>query len=126
MGIREQAAADFRSIAEDTVTGCACPVTVVSPAGQSAIVGGLSTDVSVTLDPETGLPVVGRRASVVVSRASMEAAGIGVPTQVSDESSRPWSVRFADVTGVVRSYKVIEVLPDRALGALVLILEFYA
>lgn len=125
MGIREQAAADFRHIVEDEVTGFGWPVTIVSPAGVATEFRGLSTDVSTTIDPETGIPVVGRRASVAVSRAALRAANVA-PRQVSNEDADPWVVRFADSAGVTRTYKVIETLPDRTLDALVLILEFFA
>lgn len=125
MGLRAQAAADLQAIVEDDAAGFGWPVTLTSPSGATAALKGLATDVGVTIDTDTGLPVVGRRASVVFSRASLATAGIGTPVQVSEESRRPWVVEFADASGVSHRYKVIETMPDRALNALVCVLETY-
>lgn len=125
MGLRAQAAADFRSIVEDDAAGFGWPVALTSPSGATATLKGLTTDVGVTIDTDTGLPVVGRRASVVFSRTSLATAGIGTPSQVSEESRRPWVVEFSDASGVAHRYKVIETMPDRALNALACVLESY-
>lgn len=86
---------------------------------------GLSTDVSLSIDPETGVPVSGRRASVVLALAHLTAAGLGMPVGVSDAASRPWVIVFDDVEGSTYTWKVVESNPDRAIGIVVCQLEAY-
>jgi hypothetical protein len=120
MGLRAQAALDCRAILEDD-SGFAWPFTLTSPAGLEVQHKGFTTDVGQTIDPDTGQAVAGRQASVAVALASLGA----MPVAVSDAASKPWLVTYANITGTVATWKVIEVLPDRALGAVVLLLEAY-
>jgi len=122
MGLRTVAAADAKAILEDSASGFGWPLTLTSPAGVSSMLTGFATDVAESVDPETGVSVSGRRTSVAVSLLSLAE----LPAVVHDETSRPWLVTYADVAGVVGTWKVIEVLPDRALGVVVLLLEAYA
>lgn len=121
MGLREQAELDCQSILEDASTGFGWPFTLTSPAGVVEAHVGFTTDVGQSLDPETGIAVAGRRASVSVSLRSLTA----MPTAVADETVKPWLVTFASVQGVAATWKVVEVLPDRAVGVVVLLLESY-
>lgn len=121
MGLREQAALDSRTILEDSTAGFGWPLVLTSPAGVSTSLTGFTSDVSVTIDPDTGQAVAGRKASVAVSLSSLPA----MPAAVADELTKPWLVTFADVQGVTSTWKVIEVLPDRAVGVVVLLLESY-
>jgi len=121
MGLREQAALDAGAILEDSTSGFGVPVVFTSPAGVVTALTGFTQDVSVTIDPETGQAVSGRRASVAVSLASLPA----MPAAVADGSQKPWLVSFASVDGVTATWKVVEVLPDRAVGVVVLLLESY-
>ncbi len=123
MSLRAQAAADLAAIHADTVGGFGWPITVTSPAGVSAALTGLSTDVHTTIDPETGVAVAGRRASVSLARAHLIAAGLGEPRGIGDRDAKPWRVTFDDVNGATHTFKVLEALPDRALGSVVCILE---
>jgi hypothetical protein len=120
LGLREQAILDSQAILEDT-SGFAWPFTLTSPLGVALELKGFSTDVGHTIDPETGMAVAGRRASVAVSLASL----IFVPVAVADSSEKPWVVSFIDSAGVLGNWKVTEVLPDRAVGVIVLLLEAY-
>jgi hypothetical protein len=120
MGLREQAKADARAILEDT-SGFAWPVTLTSPLGVATYVNGFTTDIGQTIDPETGQAVAGRRASVSVARAALPA----LPEAVADASRKPWIATFFDSQGLPGTWKVIEVLPDLALGVVVLLLEVY-
>lgn len=121
MGLREQAALDGKAILED-VSGFAWPLTLTSPAGVVTALRGFTTDVGQTIDPDTGQAVAGRRASATVSRASLPA----LPEAVADRGRKPWIATFADSQGANQQWKVIEVLPDAALGVVVLLLELYA
>lgn len=124
MSIREQAAADARAAIGDA-EGFGWPCTVTSPAGTSAALYGLSTDVSLSIDPETGMPVSGRRASVTFAMAHLTTAGLALPAGIADETSKPWTVAFDDVEGRTYTFKVAESAPDRAIGVVVCILEAY-
>lgn len=120
MGLREQAKLDAQAILEDTL-GFAWPVTLTSPLGVVTSLYGFTTDVGQTIDPETGQAVAGQRASVSVARASLPS----LPEAVHESSRKPWVATFADSQGVSGTWKVIEVLPDRALGVVVLLLEVF-
>lgn len=127
MGLRAQAAADAKAILEDSsASGFGWPLVLTSPAGVETSVVGFATDVSESVDPETNALVSSRQASVTISLASLAASSTELPAVVASRSQRPWLVAFADVTtGVVGTWKVVDVLPDRALGVVVLRLESY-
>jgi len=121
MGLREQAALDAQAILEDTSSGFGCPFTLTSPLGVAAQRVGFTQDIGQTIDPDTGQAVAGRRASVAVSLRSLPE----MPVVTADSDRKPWIVRFLNILGVGTAWKVIEVLPDRALGVVVLLLEVY-
>jgi hypothetical protein len=125
MSLRLQAAADLLSIVQDATTGFGWPIVLTSPEGLTVALMGLSTDVGQTIDPETGVAVSGRRASVAIPIATLTALGMGLPRAIADSSSKPWVVRFQDVHGAPQSYKVQEAMPDRALGIVTCLLEAY-
>jgi hypothetical protein len=138
MGLREQAALDSQSILEDD-SGFAWPFTLTSPLGVVSLLKGFTTDIGTTIDPETGVAVAGRKASVAVSLRTLTeplnavlvdgvlVGGpiVGVPVAVADRDKKPWVVTFANIAGVMSSFKIVEVLPDSAVGVVVLLLELY-
>jgi hypothetical protein len=138
MGLREQAALDCRAILEDD-SGFAWPFTLTSPLGVVSPLKGFTTDVGTTIDPDTGVQVAGRKASVAVSLRTLTEPlnavlidGVlvggpvpGVPEAVPERDRKPWVVSFSNIVGVVNHWKVTEVLPDRAIGCVVLLLEAY-
>jgi hypothetical protein len=121
MGLREQAALDAQSILQDSAMGFGWPLTLTSPLGASTQLTGYTTDVSQTIDPDTGQSVSGRRASVAVSLRSLAE----MPRGEADHQRKPWTVTYADSQGVTGKWKVVEVLPDRAVSVVVLLLESY-
>jgi hypothetical protein len=121
MGLRAQAAIDAKAILEDSASGFGWPLTLTSPAGVVSMHTGFATDVAESVDPETGMLVTGRRASVAISLLSLAE----LPTAVADSAKRPWIVTFADTQLVASTWKVVEVRPDRALAVVVLLLETY-
>jgi hypothetical protein len=125
MGLRAQAAADAKAILEDSTSGFGWPLTLTSPAGVATLLTGFATDVSESVDPETGIIVSGRQAAVTLSLLSLQVAGVPLPAAVNEKTRRPWRVTFADVLLAALVWKVVEVLPDRALGVVRLILEGY-
>lgn len=126
MGLREQAAEDNRNILEDDATGFGWPIQVTAPNGDTAAMVGLSTDIHMTIDPETGQAVSGRNASVSLSIQGLTDAGFSeLPRNIASANSRPWVVAFEDVSGNAHTFKVCEALPDRAMGCIVCKLEAY-
>lgn len=121
MGLREQATLDARAILEDAA-GFTWPVTLTSPLGVVSSLTGFTTDVGLTIDPDTGQAVAGRRASVTIARASLPE----MPEAVAESARKPWVATFADSQGELASWKVVDVLPDRALGVVVMLVEKYA
>lgn len=122
MGLRDIAAADLKTIVENT-DDFGWPVTVTKPGGPSVAMVGLSTDISQTIDPDTGQAVSGRAASVTLVMSSLLAAFSELPRGISD--GLPWVVQFDDIAGAAHKFKVREAMPDRALGCVVCLLEFY-
>lgn len=121
MGLRAQAATDAKAILEDATNGLGWPLTLTSPVGVATELVGFATDIGQSIDPDTGLAVAGRRASVAISLRSLPE----MPVAVADETRKPWVVTFADSEGVLGDWKVTEVLPDRAMAVVVLLLEAY-
>jgi hypothetical protein len=126
MSLRLQAAADLLAITGDVSGGFGWLITVTTPTGQSAVISGLSTDIGESLDPETGMIVAGRKASVALPIASLVAVGITtLPSAAPDASKKPWVIRFADVAGNAHTFAVKHAMPDTAIGLVTCILEQY-
>lgn len=126
MSLRLQAAADLASIMGDITGGFGWLITVTTPAGLTAVITGFSTDIGESLDPETGMLVAGRKASVALPIASLVAAGITtLPVAVPGAQNKAWKLQFADIAGSPHTFTVKTSMPDRALGVVVCILELY-
>lgn len=121
MGLRAQAILDAKAILEDSTSGFGWPVTLTSPVGVAVELVGYTTDVGQSIDPDTGQAVAGRRASVALPLSSLPE----MPEAIADSGRKPWVATYADSAGKVSDWKVIEVLPDRAVGVIVLLLERY-
>ena len=126
MGLREQAAADLQSILEDT-SGFGWEITLRNPAGESCEMIGLSNDVAQTIDPQTGIAVSGRIASIALSLKTLEDDQwwLGMPKGITDRTSKPWVVTFNDIMGKPHTFKIQEANPDRAAGIVTCTLESY-
>ena len=128
VGLREQAVLDLQTIIGDT-DGFGWSVTLTNPEGITATLSGLTTDISFGIDPETGVAVSGRTASVTFSMKAIRELDcfqeLGVPAGVADKSKKPWVVKFLDPLGNEYTFKVLESLPDRAIEAIVCLLETY-
>jgi hypothetical protein len=125
MGLRADAEQDMREIHED-LDDFGWPVTVIDPSGFSASLVGLSNDVEGSIDPETGMLISGRSASVSLPMQSITNAGLGIPVGISDPNSRPWVVVFDDILGTSRTFKVTKHAPDYSLGNVLLTIEGYS
>lgn len=125
MNLRDQAAADFKTIVEDSAAGFGRSIELTSPEGQVRTFVGLTNDVSEQIDPETGQAVSGRIASVVLNMDTVIAAGMDLPIGIPDAKRKPWVVKHTDTDNVEHFYKVSDTRPDRDFGGTVLILEHY-
>ena len=122
MSLRAQAALDVRSVLED-LDGFACSITVTDPMGMSAVLLGFDQDISRTIDPDIGVFVAGRLATVAMPPAALAEAGLDEPRGVAESTELPWQVSFADVQGTVRRFKVAQTSPDHEAGIVVCELE---
>lgn len=123
-GLAAIAAADLQTIVNDQQTG-GCVITLQAPEGRVAELRGMQRDIAHAVDPETGKTVSARTASVVVSFADLATVNM-MPRGESDTTKKPWVVKFSESVGCVEhTFKVSETLPDRTLGCVVLLLEFY-
>lgn len=125
MSLRQLAEADLSAILEDGVTGFGWPITVTDPKGRQAPLSGFSNDISQLIDPDTGVLVSGRLATVSLRIASLLAAGLTLPQGIADATRKPWLIKFDDINGNPYTFKVAESNPDRALGLVVCVLELY-
>lgn len=125
MSLRELAESDLGLILEDGATGFGWPITITDPAGTSGALTGFSDDIAQLIDPDTGQAVSGRMASAALRISSLTQAGLELPRGISDSGSKPWTVSFDDINGNAYLFKVMQSNPDRALGLVTLVLEFY-
>lgn len=124
MSLRDLAALDHAAIVAD-LSLFAQPITVTNPGGVSAVVAGQANDVGEVVDQSTGALIMGRTVQVQLLPQSIALAGLGEVTVVGDPNGKPWLVTFADIHGVVRTFKVVEILADKKLGSLKCIVEGY-
>ena len=122
MGLREIAEADLAFILEDGAFGFGFPITVTNPAGATQNLTGYTADIEQLIDNETGTAVTGRLATAAIRISTLT---IGQPVHIADESQKPWLITFNDIGGTAWTFKVQESSPDRALGILVVTLEFW-
>lgn len=118
-----QAHTDLNSILSDA-GGVGLAITVTRPDGTSAEVKGTAQDIGLTIDPETGHTVSGRRASVGLPTAGLDAS-VGRPVVIQSEALKPWLVSYQLPSEVsATTYRITETLPDR-LGLIVCFLEVW-
>lgn len=126
MGLRTIAEADLGVILEDGIYGAGWPIAVTDPVGTVGNLTGFSNDIAQLIDPDTGQAVSGRLASVVLRISSLTVAGLGLPVGVADAGSKPWVVQFNDINGGAHKFKVAQSNPDRTLGIVACLVEFYS
>lgn len=126
MGVRETAKADAKSILNDDTLGFGWPITLTDPDKNTATLTGFSNDVAEVIDPDTGMIVSGRVASVALVISDITDAGLtGMPEAIADSKAKPWLVAFDDINGNAFTFKVKRSNPDRALGIITCVLEAY-
>ncbi len=125
MGLRELAEADNRAILNDGAYGFGYSISLENPAGTVTPFTGFSNDISQVVDPDTGVAVSGRLATVAININDIVDAGLELPKGIADAGSKPWLCRFDDINGNAHTFKVSKSDPDRAIGILICTLEFY-
>lgn len=121
MSLREIAAADLRHIMADRETGFGWAIDLKAPDGTVyADLTGRTNDISQVFDPESGLMVSGRKATIAINYDQL-APGV-TPVGVKKRGEQPWLVTFADINGAPHTFRVTASDPDRTLGCIVLIL----
>ncbi len=127
MGLRAQAELDLGQTLESPADwGVA--FTLADPVGFTGTepLFGASGDIGRLVDPDTGQGVTGRHATLTVRIASLQAAGFAeLPEGIADGAARPWVVGFPGASTPSQLYKVKQAHPDRTLGVVSMVVEFY-
>lgn len=126
--LRFLAESDLAFILEDGAFGFGWQIELTSPAGftSSEPLTGYSGDIGLVIDPDTGQAVSGRNATIALRLSSLTEAGYSeIPRAIENQSSKPWVVRFTDITLNSWLFKVKQSSPDRTLGIVTCNLELY-
>jgi hypothetical protein len=124
MSLRDVAYTDLKAIMNDSSGGCD-PCTVTAPDDTSDSFQVWSNDISLSIDPGTGVAVAGRQSSVSLLISELIEAGFDDITGETSPSSKPWRITYDDVNGRTVTWRVIESIPDHGSGLLVCMLELY-
>lgn len=124
-GLIDIAEADLAVTLEDPVFGFGQDITVTDPDGVTAGLVGFSGDIAQVIDPDTGTAISGRLAHVDLRISSLEAAGLGLPKEITKRTEKPWIIDFDDIQGNPYKFKVQQSNPDRTSGMVTCILEAY-
>ena len=121
-GLAARAAADVQRI----LNRDGCVITLQAPDGRMAELRGMQADIAHAVDPETGKTVSSRKVSVALSMHDLAVVNMEPTRELDAANNKPWVVTFAETVGCQpQTFCVSESIPDRTLGCLVLILEFY-
>ena len=123
--LRTLAEADLATVLEDDAGGFGWPIKITDPEGNEGNLKGSAGDIGRLIDPDTGTALSGRFAGFTLRISSLTTAGLGLPKGISDETKRPWLIEFDDVNGSPHTFKVVESDPDRTLGVVTCILEWW-
>ncbi len=124
MGLKEIAIADSRKFIEDTDLGFGVPIKVTNPDGVPDDLTGISNDVGLIFDPDTGVSVAGGQIEVTLSMESLKIV-VGIPEVDADETEKPWLVEFADSSGINHTFRIATTMPDHSLGLILCLCERY-
>jgi len=124
MSLRALAESDLEFLVEDDSNGWAMPIELKDPAEKTSVdLRGLSNDIYEAIDPDLGIVVSGRTATVTIRISTLVAQGFTLPVGIVKTDSRPWTVEFKDLAGNDYLFKVVEARPDRGVGVVTCILE---
>lgn len=125
MNIRELAEHDLAMTLEDSVNGFGWDIIITDPDGKTDTLQGQAGDIGFQIDPDTGQAVSGRQAHCALRISTLEAAGFDIPVKISDKTKNVWKFEINDINGNPFTYTVAEIPPDRTLGIVNILLEFY-
>ena len=124
MSIRKLAEEDLGLIVENP-KDFGWPIKVTNPEGVSENFIGISGDIALVIDPDTGDPVSGRLVQVSLRISSLTAKCFKLPVAIAESTSKPWVIEFESINGKPGVFKVSHSNPDRTLGLVKLNLEVY-
>jgi len=123
MSLKQLARDTLRQILNDQNAAFGAEFVLTAPDGFTSALPlvGRTQDIAQMIDPQSGVAVQGRIATVALSLADLTAGGYAdMPRGIPETNAKPWLVAFEGNT-----YRVTDSNPDRSLGVLVLHLEFY-
>lgn len=126
MGLRDQAKRDARYIISGDVYGFRWPVVVEDPNGVVSVdMYCTSKDISLMIDPQTGMSLSGRTVSCTFHIDDLIDQGFNsLPVSIKD-GGKPWKIKFNDVNGFSFTFIVTDGIPDRTFGVIPCTLELY-
>lgn len=84
-----------------------------------------TNDISFAIDPNTGVAVSGRTATVAIDMNELTAKGFSSLPSAQPKTAKPWIVEWTDQQGNTHTFTVLEANPDRTLGIVLCTLQFY-
>lgn len=128
MSLREIAEKDLKFILENDTGGNRYPLTIIDPNGYQSVnqIYGCSNDISQMIDPETGMLVSGRNATVTIRVNHLITEGYtDLPEVEHDSGLKPWVIKMDDLQGNTHTFTIRSAMPDKTVGIITLILELY-
>jgi len=111
---------------KDSEYGFGTVITLTDPDLFSAEVTGRINDINLAIDPDTGVGVSGRNATIAVDMQELTDKGFStLPKGQSDKKKKPWIVEYTDQLSNDHTFIVLEGNPDRTLGIVLCTLESY-
>ena len=95
MNLRQLAEQDLQTVLEDNTSGFGWPIVVTDPSGfvNPNPIYGMSNDIGLLIDPDTGTAISGRFASATLRISTLIAAGFSsLPVAISSITSTPWVI----------------------------------
>ena len=132
MGIIQDMQVEMAEFTND-LDGFAVAMTLKSTDGETASVNGLSRKHHLKLDQSTGMVINSLNASVTIHETNINTANANYPVRNTDPSSDHYQkvemnghkVDVADVSGIIKSYIVLESYAEETKGLIVLLLGNY-
>ena len=110
----------------DSVMGFGTVITITDPDLLSDTVTGRTNDINFAIDPNTGVPISGRTATIAIDMQELTEKGFtSLPVAQTDKTKKPWLVEYTDQLGNAHIFIVLEGNPDRTLGIVLCTLQFY-
>lgn len=119
MNLKKRAEADIKRITGNT-SEWADEVTFTAPDLTEYTVNAIHTKHHLAIDPELGIPVNAKTASIAFSESNLSASIRNADSEVNLDG---WKISVADSTEVIKNYFVREWFADEMIGMIVVILS---